>query len=129
MAAYATVQDVEKRVGRLFETKELLQCQSLLEDSAAIIDAYNASADENSKRIVSVRMVVRAMGAGDGQEVPIGATQGSMSALGYSQSWTIGTGGSVGELYIGRLEKKILGIAGQIGSYSPTQELIPPEVF
>ena len=56
----------------------------------------------------------------------MGATQGSMSALGYSQSWTIGAG-SVGELYLGKLEKKLLGACNRIGSYSPVQEHAPTE--
>ena len=44
---------------------------------------------------------------GDGSDfgVPTGASQGSMSALGYSQSWTIGTGGAVGEAYLSKTEK------------------------
>ena len=41
---------------------------------------------------------------------------------------TIGTGGSVGELYLGKLERKLLGCGDQIGSYSPTQELVPEVV-
>ena len=50
-------------------------------------------------------------------------TQGSQSGLGYSQSWTIGTGGSTGELYIGRIEKKLLGAGDLIGSHSPTEDI------
>ena len=101
-----------------------MQCQSLLDDAAVIIDAYNANATEDNKKLVSIRMVVRSIGAGDDAGIPMGATQGSMSALGYSQSWTMGSGASAGELYIGRMEKKLLGLAGSIGSYSPTQELV-----
>ena len=59
--------------------------------------------------------------------IPMGATQGSMSALGYSQSWTIGSG-SAGELYLGKLEKKLLGCGNSIGSYSPVEALVPTEV-
>jgi hypothetical protein len=47
-----------------------------------------------------------------------------MSALGYSQSWTIGSG-TVGELYIGKEDKKLLGASNKIGSYSPTEALVP----
>jgi hypothetical protein len=54
----------------------------------------------------------------------MGATQGSVSALGYSQSWTIGSG-STGELYISKVEKKMLGAGNAIGSYSPTEALVP----
>jgi len=57
--------------------------------------------------------------------VPMGATQGSMSGLGYSQSWTIGGGGSTGELYISKADRLLLGVGNTIGSYSPVQELVP----
>lgn len=122
---YATTADIAVRLGRELTDKEEIQCSAMLEDAAAIIDAYNSEAEEANKKLVSVRMVVRSLGGGEDLGVPMGATQGSMSALGYSQSWTIGGGGSSGELYIGRLERKLLGIAGKIGSYSPTQELVP----
>ena len=41
------------------------------------------------------------------------------------------SGGAAGELYTGKLERRLLGCGEQIGSYSPTQELVPtpiPEV-
>ena len=53
------------------------------------------------------------------ENIPIGATQGSMSALGYSQSWTTGTGSSVGELYLAKLDKKLLGVGNAIGASNP----------
>lgn len=46
-----------------------------------------------------------------------------MSALGYSQSWTMPNGGT-GELYLTKAEKRILGLANGIGSYSPVEELV-----
>lgn len=121
--AYATTDDVQGRMLRTLSSDELSICENLLEDCAYIIDAYNEDAAETSKQIVSCRMVIRAMGDGSEQSVPIGATQGSMSALGYSQSWTIGSG-SVGELYLSKLEKKMLGVGNAIGSYSPVEELV-----
>ena len=126
--AYATVSDIEARIGRTLNQQETTQCQSLLDEAAVIIDSYNAAATTDSKKTVSIRMVSRAVGC-DIDVVPTGATQGSMSALGYTQSWTMGSGGTAGELYIGRTEKKLLGLAGAVGSYSPTQELVPPEVI
>ena len=125
--AYATVSDIEKRLGRIFDTAETESCSALLDDAAIIIDAYNAQATADSKELVSIRMVTRAMAVDDAR-VPMGATQGSMSALGYSQSFTIGSGGGTGELYIGKMEKKLLGLNGAIGSYSPTQELVQPVI-
>lgn len=125
--AYATVQDVQDRMTRELTETEQEVVSKLLDDSAVIIDNYNANATADAKQVVSCRMVIRAIGA-DSDCVPMGATQGSMSGLGYSQSWTIGTGGSVGELYLGKLEKKLLGCGNQIGSYSPVQELVPEVV-
>lgn len=123
MAAYATYTDVQARMSRTMDTAEQAICTTLLDDAAVIIDSYNADASADAKLVASCRMVIRAMGDGS-NDVPLGATQGSMSALGYSQSWTIGTGGSVGELYLGKLEKKLLGYGNQIGTYSPVEELV-----
>lgn len=112
---------------RTMSEDEQSVCSKLLDDAAVIIDAYNESAPESAKNLVSCRMVMRALGDGPDAGIPMGATQGSMSALGYSQSWTI-SAGSAGELYIGKLEKKLLGAGDHIGSYSPVQELVPEEV-
>lgn len=124
--AYATVSDVQARMTRQMSVAEQSVCSNLLDDAAVIIDAYNSEADMDAKKLVSVRMVTRAMGDGTDAGIPMGATQGSMSALGYSQSWTIGAG-SAGELYLGKLEKKLLGYGNAIGSYSPTEALVPTE--
>lgn len=122
--AYATVDDVENRITRTLSTEEESVCSTLLDDSAVIIDAFNSSASADAKLVVSCRMVIRALGDGEPTGVPIGASQGSMAALGYSQSWTMGTGGNVGELYLSKLDKQLLKSGNQIGSYSPTQELV-----
>ena len=53
---------------------------------------------------------------------PVGTTQGTATALGYSQSWTMG-GGSAGELYLSKLEKKLLGVGSKLGSHSPLEAL------
>ena len=121
--AYATVSDVQSRMTRTMDTAEQAVCAVLLDDAAVLIDAYRPSATTAAKQAVSCRVVIRAMSASDG--VPMGATQGSMSGLGYSQSWTISTGGSVGELYLSKTDKQILGGGNSIGSYSPVQELVP----
>jgi hypothetical protein len=70
-------------------------------------------------------MVLRTLGDGGAGGVPIGAQQGSMSALGYSQSWTIGSTGAAGELYLNKSDRRILGLGNSIGSYSPVEELVP----
>ena len=121
--AYATVSDVQARMNRTMTEAEESICAQLLDDAAAIIDAYNEGAELDAKKVVSCRMTIRALGSGGEQITPIGATQGSMSALGYSQSWTISSG-ATGELYIGKLEKKLLGIGERIGSHSPVEDLL-----
>ena len=119
--AYATTDDVQARMTRVLSEDERTVCGNLLDDAAAIIDACASAAADGIKKLVSCRMVIRALGDG-GDSVPVGATQGQMSALGYSQSWTFGSG-STGELYLSRLERQLLGKGNAVGSYSPVQEL------
>ena len=120
---YASTADVQDRMAREMPENERAICQALLEDAAVMIDAYAQKAAAEAKKVVSCRMVIRALGDGQSTGTPLGATQGSMSALGYSQSWTIGSGGSVGELYISKSDRLLLGKGNAIGSYSPVQEL------
>lgn len=122
--AYATVSDVQARMVRDLTSDEETVCSTLLDDAAIIIDAVAKNAAADAKKVVSCRMVQRAIGSGD-SDVPIGATQGSQSALGYSQSWTVSSGGTVGELYLSRQDRRLLGMGDRIGSYSPVQELVP----
>ena len=121
--AYATVQDVQDRMTRTLSENEEAICATLLDDSAIIIDTYNSEASADNKNVVSCRMVIRALGDGESAGIPMGATQATMSALGYSQTFTMGGGASVGELYLEKLEKKLLGCGDKIGSYSPVQGL------
>lgn len=124
--AYATVADVQARMTRTMSADEQTMCATLLDDAAIIIDSFNASATEDAKKIVSCRMVIRQMGDGEDAGIPIGATQGSMSGLGYSQSWTLSSG-STGEMYLSKMDKQLLGYGNKIGSYSPAQELAVSE--
>lgn len=122
MAAYATIEDIKGRMTRTLSATEETVAGNLLDDAAILIDSFNSEASSDSKKLVSCRMVIRALGDGsDG--VPVGATQGSMSALGYSQSWTMASNASVGQLYLDKTDKRILGGVSQIGSYSPVEEL------
>lgn len=123
MAAYATVSDVQARMTRTMSTAEQTMCATLLDDAAVLIDAWNANASADAKKIVSCNTVIRKLGDGEDSGIPIGATQGSMSGLGYAQSWTISSG-STGELYLSKTDKKLLGASNQIGSYSPVEELV-----
>ena len=123
--AYATVQEVQARMNRTLSEAEQAQCSTLLDDAAIMIDATGSTANADIKMLVSCRMVIRALGDGESDGIPIGATQGSQSGLGYSQSWTVSSGGSTGELYIESKEYQLLGVRNNIGSYSPIQELAP----
>lgn len=127
MAAYATCEDVEKGYRELTEDEQE-KATALLDEAAIIIDAYiidayaSPAAEIEAKKVVSCRMVRRAMGDETGLQIPMGASQGTVSGLGYSQSFTYGTGAS-GELYLTKQDKKLLGVSGQIGSYSPVEDL------
>ena len=115
--AYATIEDVQARMTRTLTDDEERVCASLLDDAGILIDAYNEDASTDSKKVVSCRMVVRALGDGE-IGIPVGATQGSQAGLGYSESWTIANG-SVGQLYLEKVEKKMLGVGDQIGASNP----------
>lgn len=113
---YATVDEVEAGFREL-TTDERNKCTALIGEAGVLIDAVNVGADATAKKVVVCRMVRRALGSDVG--VPMGATQGSVSALGYSQSWTVGSSGSTGELYIGKAERTILGMGNKIGASNP----------
>lgn len=85
-ATYATATDVQARMLRTLSPRELEMCGTYLEDAAVIIDAAAPGASETAKKTVSCRMVMRALGDGGDSGIPMGASQGTMSALGYSQS-------------------------------------------
>ena len=121
--AYASVSDIEARSVRELSDEEQSVCSTLLDDAAVLIDAVASQATNDAKMIVSCRMVLRALGSGD-DVVPIGANSGSMSGLGYSQSWSIGSNGAMGELYLSKTERLLLGLGNAIGAYSPVQELV-----
>jgi hypothetical protein len=118
--AYATIDDVEKGF-RTLDSDEKGRAEALLDEAAVLIDSYSTTASADAKKVVSCRMVRRAIGDGETSAFPMGASQGSVSALGYSQSWTIGSG-STGQLYLDKTDKQYLGLSNKIGSYSPVQE-------
>lgn len=117
MSAYATVEDVQGRMLNTMTEDQEAICENLLDDAAVMIDAVALNASADAKKVVSCRMVIRAMNVAE--DVPVGASQGSMSALGYSQSWTMGTNASVGELYLSSQDKKTLGVGNAIGASDP----------
>lgn len=106
---------------RILTSEERTIAPRLLYEAGVIIDAYNSNASEEAKTVVACRMVRRLLGNGE-SSVPIGATQGSETALGYSQSWTV-SGGAIGELYLSKLDKRLLGVGNAIGAHSPIEEM------
>ena len=121
--AYATVEDVQERLTYQLTGQQQSVCEALLDDAAILIDSYNPNVEDDIAKVVSCRMVARAIGDGTTSGIPAGASQGSMSALGYSQSWTISNGGA-GEVYLSKAERRMLGSGNSIGSWSPVQELV-----
>lgn len=119
--AYATYADVEARMGQTLSESERARCTTLLNDAATMIDQYNSPVSDDIKALISCRMVIRAIGTTD-MDIPIGATQGSMSGLGFSQSFTV-SGGATQELYFEAKELKMLGVGNKIGAYSPIEKL------
>lgn len=129
MASYATVNDVQNRTLRKLSNDELNLAKKLLQDAAVIIDLYAPGAQADAKKIVSCRMVLRVLGDGEDTGVPVGANQGTQSALGYSQTWSYPTTGSSGELYLAKMEKQMLKKGNTIGSRSPVEDLVPEVCF
>ena len=122
MATYATVADVQARMSKTLSEKEQQLAGTLLEDAAVMIDALNGAAPGDAKKIVSCRMIARALGLDDAS-IPLGASQATVSALGYSQTFTM-NGGSAGELYISKVEKNMLKVSNKIGAKSPLEDLV-----
>lgn len=124
MNMYATLKDLELRMGRELEDSEKVTATALLMDVAALIDAYCCDPCPETARVVSCRAVIRALASGDMESgVPLGASQGSMTALGYNQQWTLPSGAGAGELYLSKSDRRLLGLGNAIGSHSPTEEL------
>ena len=124
--AYATVQDLQARMTRTLSQSEQTIAATLLDDAAVMIDAVAKGASADAKKIVSCHMVARVLGDGSDAGVPLGASQGSMSGLGYSSSWTMGSGGGAGEMYLAKADRRLLGCSDNIGSRSPVEDLVPP---
>lgn len=116
LPSYATVEQVEAGFREL-TTEEEAKCQALIVEAGIMIDAIAPDANENAKCLVTCRMVRRQLGSGD--DIPIGATQSTVSALGYSQTFGFGSGASAGEMYLGKAEKILLGVGNKIGASNP----------
>ncbi len=121
--AYATAAQVAAGF-RVLDEDEISICEALLDEAAVLIDAAAPHASDEARRVVSCRIVRRAIGDSDTASVPLGSTQGSIAAGGYTQSWTLGSG-AAGELYLGKTERQFLGLGNRIGAGNP---LLPGKV-
>ena len=111
---YAEVSDVEAR-WRDLTTDEQSRCETLLGDASAMLDALVPSTEGKEDLLCAVccDMVIRAMSASGADA--FGASSVSMAAGPYSQTWSYAN--PSGDMYLTKLEKRLLGITGgYIGS-------------
>lgn len=110
--AYADVSDLESR-WRELSTDEQARAAVLLDDASAML-AQLVDVDETDEqqaallKTVCCSMVTRTMSATESDS--FGASNMSMTAGVYSQSWSYAN--PSGDMYLTRLEKKMLGIGG-----------------
>ena len=120
--AFADVSDIESR-WRALSSDEESRASVLLDDASAILAAFVTVDEDNDEqaellKIVCCDMVIRAMSATEADA--FGASNMSMTAGPYTQSWTYSN--PSGDLYLTKLEKRLLGITS---SYIGT---IPPKI-
>lgn len=118
---FAEVSDIESR-WRTLDSGESDRATALIDDASAMLSALVEKidvADENQIHLLNMvccNMVIRAMSATETDSY--GASNMSMTAGAYSQSWTYSN--PMGDMYVTKLEKRILGItSGYIGSIRP----------
>ena len=118
--AYATVSDIESRWRALNETEQT-RASVLIDDASAMLTALvNVDSDDQEQaqllKQVCCAIVIRAMSATEADA--FGASQMSMTAGPYSQSWSYSN--PTGDMYLTKLEKRLLGItSGYIGTIEP----------
>ena len=116
--AYADVTDIEVRLQRTLSPSETACAESLIEGASAMLDKLvNVNdADVEQQQLlnfVCTNVVCRVM-ATSGFDT-LGATQASMTAGVYTQQYSFST--PLGDMYLTKLEKRLLGISGgYIGS-------------
>lgn len=119
--AYATVSDIESRIERALSQDEQSRASVLIDDASAMLTALvNVDSDDQEQaqllKQVCCSMVIRAMSATEADA--FGASQMSMTAGPYSQSWSYSN--PTGDMYLTKLEKRLLGItSGYIGTIEP----------
>ena len=69
--AYATAEDVQRRMVKPLSDVQTNVCIELLEDASVLIDAVAPTASEEAKKAVSCSMVIRALGSQGEVGVPV----------------------------------------------------------
>ena len=123
--AFATVADLEAR-WRALTPEEQALAAVLLDDAAVKLSAWEIDGDEKQAaklKIVSCDMVKRAMKAGESEMADVEEMTATMGPFGR----TLRFSSQVGELYVTKQEKKLLGggsCAGRIlyPSYGVTDD-------
>ena len=115
--AHADVSDIDLRMPRVFSETEAACAESLSYGASAVLDKLvkldGSAEQEQLLNFVCVNMVCRAISA-LGFDV-LGASQATMTAGSYTQSYSFGT--PSGDMYLTKLEKRMLGITqGYIGT-------------
>lgn len=124
--AFATVADLEAR-WRTLTSEEKTLAATLLDDAAVKLSAWVIEDDELQAaklKIVSCDMVKRAMKAGESDMADVEEMSATMGPFGR----TVRFSAQVGELYVTKQEKKLLGggsCAGRIlyPSYGVTEDV------
>lgn len=118
--AFADVSDLESR-WRELSTDEEARANVLLGDASVMLSALvnvDSSDYEQSEilKMVCCNMVIRSMSATAADS--FGVSQTSITAGPYTQSFSYSN--PSGDLYLTRLEKRLLGIGGKIGIARPS---------
>lgn len=108
---FADVSDIESR-WRTLDSVERERAQALIQDASAMLTKLVSDIDAGDEEqmqlleLVCCNMVIRAMSATEADS--FGASNMSMTAGAYSQSWTYAN--PTGDMYITKIEKRLLGI-------------------
>lgn len=118
---FADVSDIEVR-WRTLTSSERNRATALIEDASAMLSALVENIDVSDEEqmqllnLVCCNMVIRAMSATEVDS--FGASNMSMTAGAYTQSWTYAN--PTGDMYLTKFEKRLLGVtSGYIDSIRP----------
>lgn len=116
--SYATVDEYETRYGDVDDREALAE---VLMDASRLIESELERAGVSfvgdpgpewaSRLMQACRSVAHRAMSASSQDVPVGATQYSQSAVGYTESYTLGN--PYGEVYLGKAERRMLGLDRQ----------------